>query len=83
MDDGRECWSPEGDGVGAVLRRWGQTLDDAMVAPAWTTTDRDSDPVQHAADLEMETCLLYVAATRVRDGLYMTWTGTPSPFLGR
>ena len=46
-------------------------------------THLDSDPVRHAVDLEMEKCLLYVAATRARDGLYITWTGTPSRFLGR
>jgi superfamily I DNA/RNA helicase len=56
--------------------------DDAKVPLEWTMTDRDSDPVQHAVDLEMEKCRLYVAATRARDGLYITWTGTPSRFLG-
>ncbi|MEZ5380512.1 MAG: 3'-5' exonuclease [Microthrixaceae bacterium] len=55
--------------------------DDSKVPLAWTLTDRDSDPVQHVVDLEREKCLLYVAATRARDGLYITWTGTPSRFL--
>ncbi len=37
--------------------------------------------MQHASDLELEKCLLYVAATRARDGLYLTWAVTPSRFL--
>ena len=28
-----------------------------------------------------ERCLLYVAATRARDALRITWSGEPSPFL--
>jgi superfamily I DNA/RNA helicase len=56
--------------------------DDASVPAGWAMTERDDDPVQHASDLELEKSLLYVAATRARDGLYITWSGTPSRFLG-
>ena len=56
--------------------------DDDSVPAAWAMTGRDEDEVQHVADLELEKCLLYVAATRARDGLYITWSGTPSRFLG-
>ncbi|MFZ1274921.1 MAG: 3'-5' exonuclease [Candidatus Microthrix subdominans] len=52
--------------------------DDDSVPAAWAMTDRDADPVQHVSDLELEKCLLYVAATRARAGLYITWSGTPS-----
>jgi superfamily I DNA/RNA helicase len=52
--------------------------DDDRVPAAWAMTDRDADPVQHVSDLELEKCLLYVAATRARDGRYITWSGTPS-----
>ena len=55
--------------------------DDDSVPAAWAMTDRDADPVQHVSDLELEKSLLYVAATRARDGLYITWSGTPSRFL--
>ena len=55
--------------------------DDDRVPAAWAMTDRDADPVQHVSDLELEKWLLYVAATRARDGLYITWSGTPSRFL--
>ncbi|NBE52425.1 UvrD-helicase domain-containing protein [Streptomyces boluensis] len=39
------------------------------------------DSVQHAADLLAERCLLFVACTRARDGLHVSWHGRPSPFL--
>ena len=56
--------------------------DDDSVPATWAMTDRDDDEVQHVSDLELEKCLLYVAATRARDGLFITWSGTPQPFLG-
>jgi superfamily I DNA/RNA helicase len=55
--------------------------DDASVLAGWAMTERDDDPVQHASDLELEKSLLYVTATRARDGLYITWSDTPSRFL--
>ena len=42
----------------------------------------DDDPVQRAADIQREACLLYVAATRARDDLWVGWHGDPSRFLG-
>ncbi len=42
----------------------------------------DNDPVQLAADMQRELCLLYVAATRARDDLWIGWSGKPSRFLG-
>jgi superfamily I DNA/RNA helicase len=42
----------------------------------------DDDPAQRAADLQQEACLLYVAATRARDDLWVGWYGEPSRFLG-
>jgi len=39
------------------------------------------DPVAHRQDLQRERCLLYVACTRARDDLLISWTGEPSPFL--
>lgn len=40
-----------------------------------------SDKLRHQQDMERERSLLYVAATRARDQLSITWHGTPSPFL--
>ncbi|MBB4790412.1 superfamily I DNA/RNA helicase [Streptomyces nodosus] len=44
-------------------------------------TPREADPLQHHADLLRERCLLFVACTRAREALSVTWSGTPSPFL--
>lgn len=41
----------------------------------------DIDPVAHEHDLLRERCLLFVACTRVRDHLYVSYVGDPSPFL--
>ncbi|MFD0775003.1 UvrD-helicase domain-containing protein, partial [Streptomonospora algeriensis] len=39
------------------------------------------DENQHQADLDAQRSLLYVACTRARERLYVSWHGTPSPFL--
>ncbi|WP_374776512.1 DEAD/DEAH box helicase [Streptomyces sp. NBC_01310] len=44
-------------------------------------TPAAADPVQHAADMLAERCLLFVACTRAREGLSVSWSGAPSPFL--
>ncbi|MEV7218303.1 UvrD-helicase domain-containing protein [Streptomyces sp. NPDC093681] len=44
-------------------------------------TPREADPLQHEADLLRERCLLFVACTRAREALSVTWSGAPSPFL--
>jgi len=45
-------------------------------------TDVADDPVAYAQDLQRERCLLFVALTRARDHLYISYTGSPSTFLG-
>ena len=44
-------------------------------------TPPEIDRLQHDADLLAERCLLFVACTRARDGLYVSWWGEPSAFL--
>jgi ATP-dependent exoDNAse (exonuclease V) beta subunit len=44
-------------------------------------TSADLDENQHRADLDAQRSLLYVACTRAREHLYVTWHGAPSPFL--
>lgn len=44
-------------------------------------TPREADALQHEADLLRERCLLFVACTRAREALSVTWSGVPSPFL--
>ncbi|WP_301175634.1 3'-5' exonuclease [Actinomadura geliboluensis] len=43
----------------------------------------DVDPAAHRESLQRERCVLYVACTRARDRLYVSYTGAPSPFLPR
>jgi hypothetical protein len=40
-----------------------------------------ADPMTHAHDLQRERCLLFVACTRARDRLYVSYSGQPSPFV--
>jgi superfamily I DNA/RNA helicase len=56
--------------------------DGVVPAPSAVTPIAD-DPVAHAQDLQRERCLLFVACTRARDHLYVSYSGTPSPFLAK
>ncbi|MFE7115019.1 UvrD-helicase domain-containing protein [Streptomyces sp. NPDC057654] len=44
-------------------------------------TPVETDAPQHEADLLRERCLLFVACTRAREALSVSWSGTPSEFL--
>ncbi|MFF3014018.1 UvrD-helicase domain-containing protein [Streptomyces sp. NPDC057939] len=44
-------------------------------------TPAEVDPLQHATDLAAERCLLFVACTRAREALYVSYSGRPSAFL--
>lgn len=52
-----------------------------MVPSPRAVTAAEKDPVAHAHDLQRERCLLFVACTRARDHLYLSYSGAPSPFL--
>lgn len=54
--------------------------DGALPFPK-AVTPVEVDRLQHESDLLAERCLLFVACTRARDGLYVSWSGDPSPFL--
>ncbi|GGR33234.1 UvrD-helicase domain-containing protein [Streptomyces roseolus] len=56
-------------------------VHDGAVPYPKAVTPADVDLRQHEADLLAERCLLFVACTRARDGLYVSWAGDPSPFL--
>jgi superfamily I DNA/RNA helicase len=56
-------------------------VNDGAVPFARAVTPADVDSIQHETDMMSERCLLFVACTRARDGLYVSWTGEPSPFL--
>ncbi|MGW1058253.1 UvrD-helicase domain-containing protein [Micromonospora rubida] len=44
-------------------------------------TPPEVDLLQHESDMLRERCLLFVASTRAREALHVSWSGTPSPFL--
>lgn len=44
-------------------------------------TPESEDPIRHRSDLLRERSLVYVAATRARERLAVTWNGEPSPLL--
>lgn len=52
-----------------------------MVPAANAITPIEDDKQTHQQDLERERCLLFVACTRAREELLITWHGEPSPFL--
>src|SRR5690606_19453163 len=48
---------------------------------AKAVTPLEEDATTHWNDLQRERCLLFVASTRARERLYVSWHGEPSPFL--
>ena len=54
---------------------------DGIVPAPSALTDAAEDPVAYAQDLQRERCLLFVALTRARDHLYISYSGSPSTFL--
>ncbi|MFB4309193.1 UvrD-helicase domain-containing protein [Actinomadura sp. GTD37] len=55
--------------------------DEKSLPAAKAITPEDEDPKAHAQDVQKERCLLFVASTRARDHLYVSYAGAPSPFL--
>lgn len=51
------------------------------VPPSSAITPAEEDVIAHHQDLQRERCLLFVAATRAREELALSWHGTPSRFL--
>jgi UvrD/REP helicase N-terminal domain/UvrD-like helicase C-terminal domain len=56
-------------------------VEDGMVPAPAAVTSADADPIAHEQDLQRERCVLFVACTRARDHLHVSYTGQPSPFL--
>jgi len=52
-----------------------------LLPAANAVTAIEDDKQTHQQDLERERCLLFVACTRAREELLVTWHGEPSPFL--
>ncbi|QBI53659.1 UvrD-helicase domain-containing protein [Streptomonospora litoralis] len=55
--------------------------DADQVPAAKAVTPESEDATTHAHDTQRERCLLFVACTRARELLNVTWQGEPSPFL--
>ncbi|EOD67653.1 UvrD-helicase domain-containing protein [Amycolatopsis vancoresmycina] len=55
---------------------------DSMPFPK-AVTPASEDPIAHNLDLQQERCLLFVACTRAREKLRLSWQGTRSSFLPR
>ncbi|MFF0484449.1 UvrD-helicase domain-containing protein [Streptomyces sp. NPDC004435] len=53
----------------------------AVLPFAPQVTPAEVDPLQHQRDLLAEHCLLFVACTRARDALAVSWSGRRSPLL--
>jgi superfamily I DNA/RNA helicase len=54
--------------------------DGALPFPK-AVTPAELDPKQYETDMMTERCLLFVACTRARDSLNVSYAGKPSPFL--
>lgn len=51
-----------------------------LPAPS-AVTPAEEDPLTHDLDVQRERCLLFVACTRAREDLSISWHGHPSPLL--
>ncbi|WP_329101710.1 AAA family ATPase [Micromonospora sp. NBC_01699] len=56
-------------------------VSDGLVPRQMISRYRDSDPKRYQRERQRDRSLLFVAATRPRDELVVSWHGTPSPFL--
>jgi superfamily I DNA/RNA helicase len=56
-------------------------VNDGIVPMRSAVTSKEVDPQQHREDLLSELSLLFVACTRAREALRVSWHGQPSPFL--
>jgi len=80
---------PDAVHVGTLHRFKGLEYQQMMVAgisagtiPAARVAGlRDTDPLRYEREIKQARSLLFVAATRARDSLAISWHGVPSPFL--
>jgi superfamily I DNA/RNA helicase/mRNA-degrading endonuclease RelE of RelBE toxin-antitoxin system len=80
---------PDAVHVGTLHRFKGLEYQQMMVAGVGAGTIpaarvaglRDTDPLRYEREIKQARSLLFVAATRARDSLAISWHGAPSPFL--
>jgi superfamily I DNA/RNA helicase/mRNA-degrading endonuclease RelE of RelBE toxin-antitoxin system len=56
-------------------------VSDGVLPDMRIAEHRDTDPVRYEREIKQSRSLLFVAATRARDALAISWHGQPSPFL--
>ena len=56
-------------------------VGDGVLPAARVAALKDSDPLRYEREIKQARSLLFVAATRARDSLVISWHGKPSPFL--
>jgi superfamily I DNA/RNA helicase len=56
-------------------------ISDGVIPAPRVAYLRNSDPLRYQRETKQARSLLFVAATRARDSLVMSWHGKPSPFL--
>ncbi len=56
-------------------------VSNGMIPAARVEGLRDTDPQRYQREVKQARSLLFVAATRARDSLVISWHGQPSPFL--
>ncbi|WP_234401622.1 UvrD-helicase domain-containing protein, partial [Thermobifida halotolerans] len=56
-------------------------VSEGQIPATNAVTPEAEDEAAHRADLQRERCLLFVACTRARERLHVTWSREPSPFL--
>jgi ATP-dependent exoDNAse (exonuclease V) beta subunit len=56
-------------------------VEQGLVPAPAAITPQGEDAVTHAQDVQRERCVLFAACTRARDHLFVSGTGTLSPFL--
>ncbi|MGC4808213.1 UvrD-helicase domain-containing protein [Micromonospora sp. DT233] len=80
---------PDGVHVGTMHRFKGleyqrmiiAAVSDGLVPRQFIARYRDTDPKRYQRERQRDRSLLFVAATRPRDELAVSWHGMPSPFL--
>ncbi|GAB3214052.1 ATP-dependent helicase [Marinactinospora endophytica] len=56
-------------------------VSEGQIPASGAVTPAEEDETAHLQDLQRERCLLFVACTRAREQLGVTWSLAPSPFL--
>ncbi|GAA3408447.1 3'-5' exonuclease [Streptosporangium vulgare] len=56
-------------------------LSEHQVPSSNAVTPVEEDPLTHSQDLQRERCLVFVACTRAREQLRLSWYGAASQFL--